>query len=167
MSRPMRLWRSSRVTRGPTMAKGHCLQGRCSSMEADIGPMHTGNMVPNETTDRRHCRRRVWWTSGRRAPERPVSVVLIDRRNHHPSSPFYQAASAAPLRRIARPIRSILRTQRTQVLLDEVTAVDPAAKWSTFETTNHFATTGWSLYCWARLLRQRALGLVRAGAEVH
>ena len=61
----------------------------------------------------------------------PVSVVLIDRRNHHLFQPLlYQVASAAlSPADIARPIRSILRKQKnTQVLLDEVTAVDPEAK---------------------------------------
>ena len=61
----------------------------------------------------------------------PVSVVLVDRRNHHLFQPLlYQVASAAlSPADIARPIRSILRAQKnTQVLLDEVTAVDPKAK---------------------------------------
>ncbi|HKF46117.1 MAG TPA: NAD(P)/FAD-dependent oxidoreductase [Terracidiphilus sp.] len=59
----------------------------------------------------------------------PVDVTLIDRRNHHTFQPLlYQVALAvlSPAD-IAAPLRSILRHQRnTQVLMDEVTAIDTA-----------------------------------------
>jgi NADH dehydrogenase len=57
----------------------------------------------------------------------PVSVTLIDRRNHHLFQPLlYQVATAglAPTQ-IATPIRAIVRKQRnTDVVLGEVTGVD-------------------------------------------
>jgi len=60
-----------------------------------------------------------------------AEVILIDRHNYHLFQPLlYQVAAAglAPSD-IAWPIRSILRRQRnTSVLLDEVQAVDLAAK---------------------------------------
>src|SRR6185369_2807028 len=61
----------------------------------------------------------------------PVRVTLVDRRNHHLFQPLlYQVATAALAPNdIAYPIRSILRRQRNaRVLLDEVRAVDPAAR---------------------------------------
>jgi len=60
-----------------------------------------------------------------------VRVTLVDRRNHHLFQPLlYQVATAALAPNdIAYPIRSILRRQRNaRVLLDEVRAVDPAAR---------------------------------------
>jgi NADH dehydrogenase len=61
----------------------------------------------------------------------PVDVTLVDRRNHHTFQPLlYQVALAvlSPAD-IAQPIRSILRRQRnTQVLMDEVVAIDTAAR---------------------------------------
>jgi len=60
-----------------------------------------------------------------------VEVTLVDRRNHHLFQPLlYQVAMAglSPAE-IAAPIRSLLSTQRnTSVRLDEVRAVDTAAK---------------------------------------
>jgi NADH dehydrogenase len=60
----------------------------------------------------------------------PVDVTIIDRRNHHTFQPLlYQVALAvlSPAD-IAQPIRSILRSQsNTEVLMDEVTAVDANA----------------------------------------
>jgi len=57
----------------------------------------------------------------------PVSVTLIDRRNHHTFQPLlYQVALAvlSPAE-IAQPIRTILRRQaNTEVLMDEVVAID-------------------------------------------
>ena len=57
----------------------------------------------------------------------PVTVTLIDKRNHHLFQPLlYQVATAglSPAN-IAYPIRSIVRRNRnTHVLLDDVTAVD-------------------------------------------
>ncbi|HEY6930277.1 MAG TPA: NAD(P)/FAD-dependent oxidoreductase [Thermoanaerobaculia bacterium] len=57
----------------------------------------------------------------------PVSLTLIDRRNHHVFQPLlYQVATAAlSPGDIAYPIRSILRRQKnTEVLLAEITAID-------------------------------------------
>ncbi len=59
-----------------------------------------------------------------------VDVTVVDRSNHYTFQPLlYQVALAvlSPAD-IAQPIRSILRHQRnTQVLMDEVTAIDAAA----------------------------------------
>ena len=61
----------------------------------------------------------------------PVDVTVVDRRNHHTFQPLlYQVALAvlSPAD-IAQPIRSILRKQaNTQVLMDEVVAIDTAAR---------------------------------------
>jgi len=61
----------------------------------------------------------------------PVDVTVVDRRNHHTFQPLlYQVALAvlSPAD-IAQPIRSILRRQKnTQVLMDEVVAIDRAAR---------------------------------------
>ena len=61
----------------------------------------------------------------------PVGVTVIDRRNHHTFQPLlYQVALAvlSPAD-IAQPIRGILRRQtNTQVLMDEVTALDVEAR---------------------------------------
>ncbi|HEY1160943.1 MAG TPA: NAD(P)/FAD-dependent oxidoreductase [Terracidiphilus sp.] len=61
----------------------------------------------------------------------PVDVTLVDRRNHHTFQPLlYQVALAvlSPAD-IAQPIRTILRNHpNTQVLMDEVVAIDPAAR---------------------------------------
>jgi len=61
----------------------------------------------------------------------PVRVTLVDRTNHHLFQPLlYQVATAglsAP--DIAAPLRHILRGQgNATVLLDEVVAIDPAAR---------------------------------------
>src|SRR5689334_22728006 len=57
----------------------------------------------------------------------PLTVTVIDRKNHHTFQPLlYQVALAvlSPAD-IAQPIRSILRNQQnTQVLMDEVVAID-------------------------------------------
>jgi NADH:ubiquinone reductase (H+-translocating) len=57
----------------------------------------------------------------------PVEVTVLDRRNHHTFQPLlYQVALAvlSPAD-IAQPIRTILRRNaNTQVLMDEVTAID-------------------------------------------
>ena len=59
----------------------------------------------------------------------PVDLTVIDRRNHHTFQPLlYQVALAvlSPAD-IAQPIRGILaRNRNTQVLMDEVTAIDTA-----------------------------------------
>lgn len=61
----------------------------------------------------------------------PVDVTVIDRRNHHTFQPLlYQVALAvlSPAD-IAQPIRAILRRQsNTEVLMDEVTAIDVQAR---------------------------------------
>ncbi len=61
----------------------------------------------------------------------PVDITLIDRRNHHTFQPLlYQVALAvlSPAD-IAQPIRTILRSQtNTEVLMDEVTSLDAAAR---------------------------------------
>ena len=61
----------------------------------------------------------------------PVEVTVVDRSNHHTFQPLlYQVALAvlSPAD-IAQPIRSILRHQRNaQVLMDEVTGIDAAAR---------------------------------------
>ena len=61
----------------------------------------------------------------------PVEVTLVDRRNHHTFQPLlYQVALAvlSPAD-IAQPIRSIFRRQKNvQVLMDEVTGFDTAAR---------------------------------------
>jgi NADH dehydrogenase len=61
----------------------------------------------------------------------PVRVTVVDRRNHHLFQPLlYQVATAvlSPAD-IAQPIRSVLRGQaNVDVVLAEVTAIDPAAK---------------------------------------
>ncbi len=61
----------------------------------------------------------------------PVDVTLVDRSNHHTFQPLlYQVALAvlSPAD-IAQPIRGILRRQaNTEVLMDEVTAIDTAAR---------------------------------------
>jgi len=61
----------------------------------------------------------------------PVEVTVVDRRNHHTFQPLlYQVALAvlSPAD-IAQPIRAILRRQQnTQVLMEEVVAIDTAAR---------------------------------------
>ena len=61
----------------------------------------------------------------------PVDVTVVDRRNHYTFQPLlYQVALAvlSPAD-IAQPIRSILRRHtNTQVLMDEVVAIDSAAR---------------------------------------
>jgi NADH dehydrogenase len=61
----------------------------------------------------------------------PVDVTVVDRRNHHTFQPLlYQVALAvlSPAD-IAQPIRTILRGQKnTQVLMDEVAAIDVVAR---------------------------------------
>src|SRR5512134_2081777 len=60
----------------------------------------------------------------------PVTVTLLDRRNHHVFQPLlYQVAGAAlSPGDIASPIRWIVRRQRNiEVLLADVVSIDPAA----------------------------------------
>src|SRR3954471_20683684 len=61
----------------------------------------------------------------------PVDVLLVDRTNHHVFQPLlYQVATAtlSPTD-ICAPIRWLLRRQRnTEVVLEEVTRIDPGAR---------------------------------------
>ena len=70
----------------------------------------------------------------------PVDVTLVDRRNHYIFQPLlYQVALAvlSPAD-IAQPIRSILRRQaNTEVLMDEVTGLDPATRTVTLGSGSH------------------------------
>ena len=69
--------------------------------------------------------------AAQRLANRNVDVTLIDRRNHHVFQPLlYQVATAAlSPADIAGPIRAILsKAQNVRVLLDEVTAVEPACR---------------------------------------
>ena len=57
----------------------------------------------------------------------PVTITLVDRRNHHVFQPLlYQVATAAlSPADISAPIRSVLRRQRNaEVLMAEVTEID-------------------------------------------
>jgi NADH:ubiquinone reductase (H+-translocating) len=61
----------------------------------------------------------------------PVSVTVVDRRNHHVFQPLLYQVAAAALSPgdIASPIRWILRRQaNVRVLMADVTAVDPAGR---------------------------------------
>jgi NADH dehydrogenase len=58
----------------------------------------------------------------------PVDIVLIDRRNHHTFQPLlYQVAlGVLPANEVALPLRTALRRGKNiQIILDEVTRVDP------------------------------------------
>jgi NADH:ubiquinone reductase (H+-translocating) len=59
-----------------------------------------------------------------------VSVVLVDRKNHHTFQPLLYQVALAVLspNEIAQPIRGILRSPNTQVLMDEVTGFDVDAR---------------------------------------
>lgn len=65
-----------------------------------------------------------------------VSITLVDRRNHHTFQPLlYQVALAVlPPNEIAQPIRTIVRSPNTQVLMDEVTGFDTAARRATLKS---------------------------------
>lgn len=70
----------------------------------------------------------------------PVDVTVVDRRNHYIFQPLlYQVALAvlSPAD-IAQPIRSILHRQRNaEVLMDEVVAIDAAARQITLAGGGH------------------------------
>ncbi len=55
-----------------------------------------------------------------------VNVTLVDRRNHHTFQPLLYQVALAVLspNEIAQPIRAIVRSSNTQVLMDEVTGFD-------------------------------------------
>jgi NADH dehydrogenase len=71
-----------------------------------------------------------------------VDVTIVDRRNHHTFQPLlYQVALAvlSPAD-IAQPIRTILRRQaNTEVLMDEVTSLDVAARQVTLGSGNRLS----------------------------
>ena len=72
----------------------------------------------------------------------PVRVVLIDRVNYHLFQPLlYQVATAAlSPGDIAEPLRAILRKRRNvEVLLGDVTRIDPAAHTVTLEDGDEFS----------------------------
>jgi NADH dehydrogenase len=65
--------------------------------------------------------------AARRLRNAPVTITLVDRRNHHLFQPLlYQVATAAlSPADISAPIRSVLRKQRNaEVLMAEVTEID-------------------------------------------
>ena len=67
----------------------------------------------------------------KRLAGKPVSVTLVDRRNHHTFQPLlYQVALAAlSPGDIAQPIRTIFRDQpNIDILMDEVIAIDATAR---------------------------------------
>ncbi|HME91586.1 MAG TPA: NAD(P)/FAD-dependent oxidoreductase [Myxococcaceae bacterium] len=69
--------------------------------------------------------------AAKRLQSAPVRITVLDRRNHHLFQPLLYQVAAAALNPsdIAMPIRHILRRQKnTEVLLGEVTEVDPAGK---------------------------------------
>src|SRR5258707_10561745 len=70
-------------------------------------------------------------SAGKALADMAVDVTLIDRRNHHTFQPLlYQVALAvlSPAQ-IAQPIRTILKNNsNTEVLMDEVTDIDTAAR---------------------------------------
>ncbi len=59
-----------------------------------------------------------------------VHVTLVDRRNHHTFQPLLYQVALAVLspNEIAQPIRAVVRSPNTQVLMDEVTGFDVAAR---------------------------------------
>src|SRR5688500_3055109 len=66
----------------------------------------------------------------------PVTITLIDRRNHHLFQPLlYQVATAAlNPSDIAYPIRAVLaKQQNARVLLAAATAIDPVARTVTLD----------------------------------
>ena len=69
--------------------------------------------------------------AAKRLANRTADVTVIDRRNHHLFQPLlYQVATAAlSPADIAGPIRAILsKARNVRVLLDEVTAIEPACR---------------------------------------
>jgi NADH:ubiquinone reductase (H+-translocating) len=69
--------------------------------------------------------------AAKRLGRAPVEVTVIDRRNHHLFQPLVYPVATAALSPadIAAPIRAALRPYRNvEVLLDEVTEIDTAAR---------------------------------------
>src|SRR6202453_1217136 len=79
-------------------------------------------------------------SAGMALADMAVDVTLIDRRNHHTFQPLlYQVALAvlSPAD-IAQPIRTIFSRQpNAEVLMDEVTAIDVAAREATLGSGAH------------------------------
>lgn len=70
-------------------------------------------------------------SAARQLASEGVEVLLVDRNNYHQFQPMlYQlAASQVGISQVARPLRAILRRDReVRVVVDEVTAIDPAAR---------------------------------------
>src|SRR5579871_2236655 len=68
--------------------------------------------------------------AARKLASAPADIVVIDRHNYNLFQPLlYQVATAglSPAD-IAVPIRSLLSTANTSVLLDEVVGIDPVAR---------------------------------------
>jgi NADH dehydrogenase len=78
--------------------------------------------------------------AGMQLAGKPVEVTLVDRRNHHTFQPLlYQVALAAlSPGDIAQPIRAIFRKkENVDVLMDEVVAIDSAAKLVRLKSSAH------------------------------
>jgi NADH dehydrogenase len=69
-------------------------------------------------------------TAARKLRHAPVQVTVIDRRNHHLFQPLLYQVATAVLNPsdIAAPIRRIVKSPNTTVLLGEATAVDVGKK---------------------------------------
>jgi NADH dehydrogenase len=84
--------------------------------------------------------------AARALADAPVRVTLVDRRNHHLFQPLlYQVATAAlSPADIAQPIRSILRRQaNAEVILGEVSAIDPVRREVVVDHRDHADTLGY------------------------
>src|ERR1700737_2598607 len=80
--------------------------------------------------------------AARALARRHVKVVLIDRVNYHLFQPLlYQVATAAlSPGDIAEPLRAILRKRRNvEVLLGDVTRIDPSARTVKLEDGDEFS----------------------------
>ena len=68
--------------------------------------------------------------AARKLASAPAEIVVIDRHNYNLFQPLlYQVATAAlSPADIAAPVRNLLRTANTRVLLDEVVGIDPLAR---------------------------------------
>ncbi len=105
-----------------------CLHTRCTETSETGGPRHDGSSVPSRGDRRRRFRRA---GSDLRLEGAPVSITLVDRRNHHLFQPLlYQVATASlATSEIAWPIRYLLRDRPdVTTLFATVTGVDTASK---------------------------------------
>ena len=83
-------------------------------------------------------------TAAQRLGKLPVDVTIIDRKNHHTFQPLLYQVALAVLSPgdIAQPIRSILRKNRnTEVVMDEVLAIDTTAGRSRWPAERSWHTT--------------------------